>query len=178
MTMVNRIFADLFDQFLVAYVDDILLYSQTLEAHAQYLEITLLRMQQHKLYAKLLKCKFTVPEVVFCGSAISSTGYLIDPEKITAISTFPEPRNVPELQGLLGMVNYSRSFIPNHAAVVAPLAKLLKSKTPGTWTTNHAQAFAQTRLPTLRHFQSKLPTTIHVDASCFARGGMDLTHTP
>jgi hypothetical protein len=174
--MMNRVFGDLYDQYVISYVDDILIYSKTEEEHCRQLEEFLKRMEREDLYAKLVKCRFGQPEVTFCGHLVSKKGIQISPEKIKTVQDFPEPTNVPELQAFLGLTGWLRDFVENYASKALPLTNLLRKKNKWQWASDEKNAVnllkrAITEAPVLKIFDPGLPTTVHVDASTFAGGG-------
>ena len=85
MNFMNRVFKEYLDQFVVVFVDDILMYSRTTEEHAQQLRIVLQTLRNHQLYAKKEKCELWLPEVKFLGHVGSKEGISIDPAKIKAV---------------------------------------------------------------------------------------------
>ena len=85
MNLMNKIFMEYLDKFVVVFIDDILIYSKTEEEHAEHLRLVLETFREHKLYAKLSKCEFWLSEVAFLGHVVFAGGISIDPEKIQAI---------------------------------------------------------------------------------------------
>ena len=85
MNMMNKVFMDELDQFMVVFIDDILIYSATAEEHEQHLRTVLERLSQHQLYAKFSKCEFWLEEVAFLGHVLSTEGVAVDPTKIEAV---------------------------------------------------------------------------------------------
>ena len=85
MDLMNRVFRPYLDQFVVVFIDDILVYSRTEEDHANHLRIVLQTLRQEKLYAKLKKCDFWLKSIAFVGHIVSEEGISVDPEKVRAI---------------------------------------------------------------------------------------------
>lgn len=85
MAYMNRIFHPYLDQFMVVFIDNILIYSKSYEVHAEHLMVLLLTLKVKKLYVKLYKCEFWLKEVIFLGHVISSGGITVDPSKIDAV---------------------------------------------------------------------------------------------
>ena len=96
--MMNRIFGDLYDSCIIAYVDDILIYSNTNEEHLKHLDMVFQRLQDNKLFLKLEKCSFGKSKVDFCGTTVSSEGVHLDNSKLDALFATPAPTNVKQLQ--------------------------------------------------------------------------------
>ena len=141
MTLMHDIFRPLLDQCVVIFLDDILIYNNTKEEHLQHLKQVLQTLRHHKLYAKISKCEFMKTEVEFLGHIITHDGIKMDPKKIKAIQDWPSPTNVKELRSFLGLANYYRRFIRNHALICAPLTNLLRDGREYTWGSNEQQAF-------------------------------------
>ena len=86
MGLMNRVFSDYLDKFVVVFIDDILVYSRSREEHAEHLRLILQRMREQKLHGKFSKCEFWLEEVAFLGHVISKQGVSVDPQKISAIT--------------------------------------------------------------------------------------------
>ena len=122
--LIDSILGDL--PFCFMYVDDILVFSSSLEAHVDHLRQVLLLCRQHGLTIGLPKCEFAVEKIEFIGHILSSSGCSPLVKHTTAISEFPVPADKPALQRLLGMVNFYRKFLRGAARVLAPLTDALK----------------------------------------------------
>ena len=85
MELMNRVFHDYLDKFIIVFIDDILVYSKTREDHETHLRLALERLQSEKLYAKFSKCEFWLDRVMFLGHIVSEEGVVVDPAKIEAI---------------------------------------------------------------------------------------------
>lgn len=99
--------------FAHVYVDDLIIHSDDIEAHFRHLKIVFEKLQNANFSVKLRKSQFLRSEVHFLGHVITSEGIILDPKRIESIKSFPRPRNVRELRGFLGLVNYERRFIEN-----------------------------------------------------------------
>lgn len=177
MTLMNEIFKDCLDLFVVIYLDDILVYSHTEEQHLKDLEQVLARLQEHKLYAKLSKCEFFKNEVDFLGHVVGQDGIKVDPAKVQTIRDWPDLRSVKDVQSFLGLVNYYRRFVPSYALVALPLSEMIKKDVQFTWGPSQQAAFAFLKqalvsAPVLAIFDPKKPVTVHTDASDFAIGAV------
>ncbi|KAL5733419.1 hypothetical protein ACOSQ2_033111 [Xanthoceras sorbifolium] len=125
-TLMNKIFHPYLDRFVVVYLDDIMVYSNTLEEHARHLQAVFKVLKENELYVKKEKCSFAQPEVYFLGHKIKDGVLMMDEAKIKAICEWDPPTKVPELRSFLGLVNYYRRFIKGYSARAAPLTDLLK----------------------------------------------------
>ena len=86
MNIMNKVFMDELDKFVVVFIDDILVFSETAEEHEEHLRIVLEKLRQNQLYAKFSKCEFWLEEVAFLGHVLSGEGVAVDPSKIEAVS--------------------------------------------------------------------------------------------
>jgi len=177
-TLMNDIFREWLDDFVVVYIDDILIYSSSLEEHAKHLRKVFQRLRENKLYAKLEKCKFGVTEVDFLGHRITQQGLMMDDHKVKAILDWEPPKSVPALGSFLGLASYYRKFIKNFAKIAAPLTNLLKKFTVTyDWDEACDEAFGTLKGILVEAPVLKLPDfdkefEIHSDASNFAIGGV------
>ncbi|KAK3530048.1 hypothetical protein QTP86_010336 [Hemibagrus guttatus] len=176
--LINGVFQDLLGKGVIAYIDDILVYSSSMEEHVRLVREVLGRLQQHHLYAKLEKCEFHRPTVTFLGYVISRHGVEMDVVKVQAVTEWPAPNSVRELQRFLGFANFYRRFIRNYSSVAGPLTSLLRGKPKKlTWTDPARSAFQQlkncfTTAPILRHPDPDLPFVVEVDASSSGLGAV------
>ncbi|GJP79302.1 hypothetical protein CLOP_g9549 [Closterium sp. NIES-67] len=173
----NEVFRPLLDKCVIVYLDDILIYSTTREAHLKDLEAVFSLLQQHRLITKGSKCEFLKQELEFLGHVISIDGVKIDPKKIATIQDWKPPANLRELQSFLGFVNYVRRFIPNMAGVTSPLTDLLKKGKFYEWGGEQQAAFDQLKLflttpHVLRIADPHRPFKLITDASHLAVGAV------
>ena len=173
---VNDALREYLDVFCVAYMDDIVVYSENEAEHTQHVRKVLAKLLQHGLYVKLEKCEFGVTEINFVGFQVSTRGIAMEEGKVSAILEWPEPRSVRDVKAFIGFANFYRRFIRAFSALAAPLVALLKGgkpgkpRTPFVLTDEAAQAFRTlresfTKAPVLRHFEPELPLRVECDAS-------------
>ena len=103
MSLMNRVFQPYFDQFVVVFVDDILIYSQSEVEHEDHLRIVLQFLRDHQLYAKFSKCEFWLAEVGFLGHVVSASCMLVDPRKVEAVMSWERPKSIFEIRSFLGL---------------------------------------------------------------------------
>uniref|UniRef100_A0A8C5PED6 Gypsy retrotransposon integrase-like protein 1 n=1 Tax=Leptobrachium leishanense TaxID=445787 RepID=A0A8C5PED6_9ANUR len=173
----NDIFRDILDQFVIIYLDDILIYSNTAESHETHVRTVLLRLLKHHLYAKLEKCLFHTRSIEFLGFIITPGYIQMDPAKVKAVTTWPAPANKKGVQCFIGFCNFYRKFVKNFSAIARPLTNLTKIQTPFRWSEEAQKAFHQlketiTTAPVLAIPDPTLPYTLEVDASAFAVGSI------
>lgn len=107
--------------FVFLYVDDILISSSNNEDHKRHLRLVLKRLSELGVSINPDKCELGVPKIEFLGRQIDETGIKPSPGKVQAISDYPPPTSVKQLQRFLGMVNYYHRFIPKIAQLNAEL---------------------------------------------------------
>jgi hypothetical protein len=126
MYLMNSIFTPELDKFVMVFINDILVYSKSMEEHEEHIQIVLQWLWEHQLYAKFSKCMFWIKEVPFLGHVVSPEGIAMDPSKVKEVLDWKSPTSVSEVQSFLGLVGYYRKFIPNFSKVVNPITELLK----------------------------------------------------
>ena len=125
----------------LVYVDDIIVFSRTFEEHVSRLDEVFCRIRQANLKLKPSKCSLFQRQVEFLGHLVSGDGIAMQPDKIEAIRTWPECRNVTEVRAFLGTCGYYRRFIKDFSVIASPLYELLKKNEPFKWTDEQQQAF-------------------------------------
>ena len=123
--LVNEVLRPFLNRFVIAYIDDILIYSPTWSDHVSHVRQVLARLLQHRLYVKAENCEFHQTEVRFLGYILDAKGSRMDQTKITAVTDWPRPQSIKDLQRFLGFANFYRRFIRNFSSVAAPLTSML-----------------------------------------------------
>ena len=124
--LMNDVLFDYLDAFAVVYLDDIVVYSQTLKEHEMHLKKVFHRLREHKMYVKPEKCEFAREQITFLGHKISEGQIRMDERKVQAVIDWPAPTKVTELRSFLGLANYYRRFIKGYSKIVSPLTDFLK----------------------------------------------------
>jgi hypothetical protein len=137
----NQVFAAQIRKYVLVFVDDILVYSKTVEEHAQHLTVVFELLHCNKLYIKRSKCSFAQQSLEYLGHVISKDGVATDPSKITAVKNWPKPSNAKQLRGFLGLAGYYRKFIRNFGAISRPLTNLLKKHKQFLWNRDEQASF-------------------------------------
>lgn len=180
--LMQRIFGDKQCQSLLIYLDDIVVFSSSVEEHLQRLEMVLDRLQREGLKVKLAKCAFFQKEVGYLGHVISSKGVSTDPKKVEVVAKWQTPTTTSELRSFLGFASYYRRFVGGFAKSAAPLHKLVAETTRGKgtrkvnrdlsdyWTLECQTSFEElkrklTTAPVLAYADFSLPFILEVDAS-------------
>ncbi|CAL1369853.1 unnamed protein product [Linum trigynum] len=118
-TLMNQVFEPFLDRFVVVYLDDIVVYSKTLDEHAEHLRQVFQVLCDNELYVKREKCTFAATEVPFLGHVIGGGKLKMDGAKVQAIQEWEPPTRVPELRSFLGLANYYRRFIKGYSNIGA-----------------------------------------------------------
>jgi hypothetical protein len=126
MNLMNIVFMEYLNQFVVVFIDDILVYSQSEEAHENHLGLVLQKLRDNQLYAKFSKCDFWLKEVAFLGHIITIGEIKVDPDKISEILNWKQPTDVSKIRSFLGLAGYYRRFIEGFSKIVRPLTSLLE----------------------------------------------------
>ncbi|KAK2396042.1 hypothetical protein QL285_057716 [Trifolium repens] len=160
MDYMNRIFQPYLDQFVVIFIDDILIYSKDHHEHAEHLRIVLEILREKQLFAKFSKCEFWLSKVKFLGHVISQGGVSVDPSKVEAVLNWERPRNVSEVRSFLGLAGYYRRFILGFSELALPLTRLTRKGAAFNWDTTCELSFS-----TLKEKLTSAPVLVIPDPS-------------
>jgi hypothetical protein len=141
--LMNSIFMEYLDKFVMVYLDDILIYSKNEAEHAEHLKLVLEKLREHRLYAKFSKCEFWLPEVTNLGHVISGKGIAINPKRVQAVLDWTPPESVKQVRSSLGLASYCHRFVENFSKVAKPLTKLLKKDKKFEWTPQCEYSFQE-----------------------------------
>jgi len=161
----------------LVYLDDIIVYAETLQLHNDKLTEVFARLRFHNLKLQPDKCEFLRKEFTYLGHKLSAHGLRPDPEKISAVMKFPTPINTREIKQYLGLCSYYRKFIPNFSKIAKPLTELLKKNAPFEWNQRAEDAFVSlkeilTTEPLLQYPDFSKPFVLTTDARSEALGAI------
>lgn len=167
---INDVLRPFLDTFCTAYLDDILIFSDTLEQHQKHVLQVLDALCKAGLALKPEKCEFHRTSVSYLGLIVSTEGLKMDPRKVEAVSEWPEPKKLKDVQAFLGFANFYRRFIMGYSKIVAPLTALTKKDTKFDFNDSCRKAFqhlkdAFTTAPVLHHFNYDKECIVETDAS-------------
>jgi len=176
--MMNRIFSDMLDVGVLAYIDDILVYTNTEKQHNDTAKEVLKRLQTNCLTISLEKYIWKAWEVEFLGYIIGQEGIKMSTEKVEVVLGWKTPQNLTEVQSFLGFANFYRRFIKDYSRVARPLTELtIKQGKEWAWNQEAEAAFLElkqwfTTASVLVHFDSTNPVVIETYTPDFAIGGV------
>ena len=175
MDLMNRVFHPYLDQFVVVFIDDILVYSKDAQEHEHHLRIVLQTLRENQLFAKLSKCDFWLKEVSFLGHIVSAEGIRVDPVRIEAIVYWKPPRNVTEVRSFLGLAGYYRRFVQGFSVIASSLTRLLRKGVKFEWDDKCQSSFERLKeilveAPVLIQPTSGRDYTVYSDASRIGLG--------
>jgi hypothetical protein len=124
MCLMNGIFRNYLDKFVIVFLDDILIYSKSEEEHEKHLIMVLQVLREHQLSVELSKCSFYQKQLHYLGHIISKEGIIVDPKKIKAIEGWPTLRNILEVRKFMDLGGYYRTFIEGFTEIAHPITSL------------------------------------------------------
>jgi hypothetical protein len=133
MYLMNKVFMEYLDKFVVVFINDILVYSRSEEEHEEHLHLALQKLWEHRLYVKLSKCEFWMKQVAFLGHVISKGGISVDLSKVQDVLSWNAPMSVDDIQSFLVLVGYYRRFIKEFLKISKPMTELLKKDKKFKW---------------------------------------------
>jgi hypothetical protein len=183
MRLMDDILRPFTNSFVVVYLDDILIFSQTWEEHLHHIRQVLQTLRQHKLCANLEKCTFGITQVQYLGYIIDERGVHVDPTKIQVIRDWPAPTTLTELRSFLGLANFYRRFVLGFSHITWPLSQVTKggAKAKFFWSESQQKAFGELKhrlcsAPVLTLPDLQQPFEIETDASDYAIGAVLTQH--
>jgi hypothetical protein len=177
--LMNHTFREFLDRCVLVFLDDIVVYSNTLEEHERDVRAVFQRLREAGLYVKKSKCELFMHEIEFLGHHVGRQGLRVMSDKVDAVQQWPKPRNVSELRSFLGLAGYYRRFIEGFSRRAAPLHDLTHTADGQTftWATAHQTAFddikaALKSAPVLALPDPDRQYVVNTDASDFATGAV------
>ena len=177
--LMTAIFRDLIGKFLHVYLDDIFIFSNSVEEHETHLGIVFERLRKHHLYLKWKKCQLYAKEMECLGHIINNEGIHTDADKLDHIRKWRVPRNYNEVQRFIGLVNYVSNFLPNVTTYTGPLMSITKNGAPFFWRPIHDKCFEMIKTiccktPVMKpiNYESGEPIWVICDASKTGVGAM------
>jgi hypothetical protein len=143
MYLMNKVFMEYLDKFVVVFIDNILIFSKTEEEHEKHQWLVLEKLRSNQLYAKFSKYEFWLTEVTFLGHVISVGGVSVDPGKVKDVLNWMLPTTALEIQSFLGLAGYNRWFIKDFSKIVKPMTKLLEKNKVFEWTKECQASFEE-----------------------------------
>ena len=143
-TMMNEILGEFLDQGVVVYIDDILIYSQTLEDHVILVQKVLQRLRKYRMAISLEKSVFHVKKVNFLGYVVATDGVTMNEKKVDSIKFWKALASVRDIQIFIGFANFYRRFIKNFSAICAPITNLLKGDTKNSSGERNSKTLSRT----------------------------------
>ena len=173
----NKILAPYVGDFVLVYIDDVVIYSKSQEEHDEHLRKVFQALQNAGLKVKPSKCRLRAPEINLLGFIIDKHGKRSDPEKTKAICNMDYPKSVSEIRSFLGMVGYHRQHIPNYAEIAFPLTQLTKKNAQYQWGAPEGEAWERLKTElvsdrVMAHPQLDKPYKLYTDASAYAIGAI------
>ena len=173
----NNIFKEELDAFVLVYLDDILIFSQTLQEHIHHIRQALEKLRKAKLYARLHKCSFFEKKVEYLGFDVSAQGVQPSPEKVRTVVEWPRPQSVKDIRSFLGLAGFYRRFIKQFSLKARPLTDLTKEKVAWKWGEKEEHAFCDLKrslviAPVLRMPDFALSFVVTTDASLVSVGAI------
>ena len=177
MRLMNEVLRAFIGRFVVVYFDDILIYSKSLEDHLDHLRAVFNALRAARLFGNLEKCTFCTDRVAFLGYVVTAQGIEVDPAKIEAIASWPQPKTVTQVRSFLGLAGFYRRFVKDFGSIAAPLNELTKKDVPFVWSDAQHDAFMLlkdrlTHAPLLQLPDFNKTFELECDASGIGLGGV------
>ncbi|GBG65052.1 hypothetical protein CBR_g49122 [Chara braunii] len=153
----DRIFHDYLDKFIVVYLDDILIFSRTVEEYAEHLKTVLGLLRQHRYKVNLDKCEFGRTKILYLGHEISADGLRPEDAKVASIRDWLRPQTVTEVKSFWGMTGYYCPFVKNFSTIASPLTDLTRLHTAWEWTEECEASFKKLKYALTHYEVLKLP---------------------
>ena len=143
MDLMHRAFQPYLDQFVVVFIDEILIYSKSKEEHEGHFKIVIQALRDHQLYAKFSKCEFWLTEVRFLGHVALASSVSVDLAKVEVVMNWKIPKSVFEIRSFLGLAGYYKRFIEEFSQLAAPMMTLTRNEVKFEWNDLCERAFQE-----------------------------------
>ena len=175
--LMNDTFRDLLNKNLSVYIDDIVVYSATVEDHFKHLTQVFERLDSRNLRLHPQKCRFFCSEIKYLGFIINKEGIKPDPRRTEAIQNFPRPQKVKDIRSFIGSCNFYRKYIKDFATIARPLTNLIRKDVKFNFTEECQEAFDRLKTilssePILSHYRVGDQLILYTDASGFGLGAI------
>ena len=176
--MINEILRNLINEGKVAaFVDDVLVETETEEGHDEIVKEILRRLEENNLYIKPEKCVWKVRKIRFLGVVIGPNRIEMEKEKVNGVLSWPQPKNVKDIRKFLGLANYYRRFIKDFAQVARPINMLTRKDVKWQWGIEQQKAFDElkgmfTTKPVLAALDLDKEFRVEANVSNYATGGV------
>src|SRR6266542_4113560 len=166
----NFVLQEHLEEFVIVYLNDIFVYSQTYEEHVQHIEWVLTKLEETNLKLKLEKCEFAKREIKVLEHRVDAEGTRPDPGKVEAILKQPRPTTITGMRAFLGAAGFFKKYIQDFGKIATPLHHITSNKISSCWTKEMELAWEElhyqlTQTPVLRHPNFKKPFILYMDAS-------------
>jgi hypothetical protein len=177
MRLMNDVLRPFIDHFVIVYLDDILIYSCSLEEHLVHVQQVFAVLEEHHLRLNRKKCEFGKKTLIYLGFIVGGGELQVDPAKVQVITEWPRPRTVTDVRSFMGACQYLRKFIQNFSLLASPLHSLTKANQAFVWTKAHEDTFQLLKrkiseAPVLALPDLQKPFEIEGDASGYAMGAI------
>jgi hypothetical protein len=143
MNLMNKVFMEYLDRFVVVFIDNILIYSKSDGDHEEHLRLVLQKLRDNQLYTKFSKCEFWIDKVPFLGHIISNGGISVDPAKVKEIMAWSIPTKITEIRSFLGLAGYYRRFSEGFSKIAKSMTLLLEKGREFKWDEKCQESFDQ-----------------------------------
>jgi hypothetical protein len=146
MYLMNKVFMEYLDKFVIVFIDDILIFSKNEEEHDKHLHMVLQKLRENQVYAKLNKCEIWLKKVSFLGHIIFEGGIYVDPSKVKDVFSWNTPQNVSDIRSFLGLAGYYRRFIEGFFKISKPMTELLEKGRTFEWMQRYETSFPELKI--------------------------------
>jgi hypothetical protein len=175
MKAMNRMLHEYLDDFVIVFLDDILIYSKSEEEHERHLSLVLEALRKNQFYAKMKKCAFWLSKVSFLGHVINQHGISVDPKNFATMVKWQRPSNVTKIHNFLGLAGYYRRCMRDFSIIAKPMTRLTEKGVTFKWCDECEISFQTLKnklvnAPILILFESGKHFTVYTDASRIGLG--------